>query len=127
MSIKEELLKLKEPDIWSFMLFALFQVKDVPEYSGLSELAYVLDKKNLLRLCEYFGGLTITVPTIEELESLIYGLLLYQYTEIEHMEYEEAFSLINSSLDARTITCSYLRVKEVLENYNLSTRSKMNE
>lgn len=26
------------------------------EYSSLSELAYILDKDNLLNLCEFFGG-----------------------------------------------------------------------
>ena len=64
MTIKEELQKLHEPDIWSLLLFVLFKIKDIPEYSGISELAYILDRKNLLKLCEYFGGTTITMPTI---------------------------------------------------------------
>ena len=65
MSIKQELNKLKEPDIWSLMLFVLYKVKDVPEFSGLSELAYIMDKKSFLKFCEYFGGCTIAVPKIE--------------------------------------------------------------
>lgn len=126
MSIKEELLKLKETDIWSFMLFALFKVKEVPEYSGLSELAYVLDKKNLLKLCEYFGGCTITIPRIEELETLVYGLLLYQYIDINHLQYEEAIELINNdTISKKDIRTSYLKIKEVLENYDLTSRGKL--
>jgi hypothetical protein len=49
----------------------------VPDYMVLSELVYVLDKDNLLKLCEYFGGSTIKIPTIKELESIVYSLLLY--------------------------------------------------
>ena len=97
MSINKELNKLKEPDIWGFMLFALYKVKDVPEYSSISELSYILDKPNLLRLCEYFGGCTITIPTVEELELMLYGLLLYQYVEIDKLEFSDAFALMKNS------------------------------
>ena len=85
MSIKQELEKLKAPDLWSLMLFVLYKVRDIPEYSSLSELAYVLDEKNMLRLCEYFGGTTITIPTIDEMEKMIYGLLLYYYVEHQNL------------------------------------------
>ena len=67
---------------------------NVPEYSSLSELAYVLDKDNLLNLCEFFGGQTITIPTVDEVESLVYSLLLYQYVKIDKMDYNDALKLI---------------------------------
>ena len=52
----QELLSIKELDIYSLILFALFKLRDIPDYLVLSELVYVLDKDNLLKLCEYFGG-----------------------------------------------------------------------
>ena len=48
--IKEELAKLKDSDIYSLIMFALFKIRDIPEYSAISELSYLLDKKNLLNL-----------------------------------------------------------------------------
>ena len=74
--IREELTKLKDVDVYSLILFVLFKARNVPELASLSELAYVLDKDNLLKLCEYFGGQTITIPTITELEELVYSLVL---------------------------------------------------
>jgi hypothetical protein len=74
MSIKTELNNLKNMDIYSLLLFTLYQCRKSDEYSSLSELAYILDKQNLLNLCEYFGGLTIQIPTIDELESLLNSL-----------------------------------------------------
>ena len=65
MTIKEELNQLKETDVYSMLLFVLYKMRGIEEYSILSELAYILDKKNLLNLCEYFGGLTIKIPTID--------------------------------------------------------------
>ena len=62
--------KLKYIDVYSLMLFAMFKLRDIPEYASLSEMVYILDKDSLLKLCEYFGGLTIKIPTIEELESI---------------------------------------------------------
>lgn len=126
MSIKSEIGKLKDQDIWSIMLFVLYKVREVPEYSALSELAYILDKKNMLKLCEYFGGCTITIPTIEELESMIYGLLLYQYVDIEHILFEDAVDLISkNSVDVSAVKNSYHKIKYVLENYDFTPRTKL--
>ena len=87
---KTELDNLRTKDIYSLILFALFKLKDLPEYSALSELAYILDKENLLKLCEFFGGMTITIPTMQELESIVYSLVLYQYVNIDGMDYNDA-------------------------------------
>lgn len=126
MSIKSEIGKLKDQDIWSIMLFVLYKVREVPEYSALSELAYILDKKNMLKLCEYFGGCTITIPKIEELESMIYGLLLYQYTDVEHILFEDAVDLISkNNVDTSAVKTSYHKIKSVLENYDFTPRTKL--
>lgn len=123
MKIKDELEKLKVDDVYSLMLFVLFKIRDIPEYSALSELSYVLDKNNLLKLCEYFGGLTITIPTIDELESLIYSLLIYQYVDIDGMEFDEAVSKIKFKVSVnKHIKEDYLKLKEVLNQYEFSVR-----
>ena len=126
MSIKSEVGKLKDQDLWSIMLFVLYKVREVPEYSALSELAYILDKKNMLKLCEYFGGCTITIPKIEELENMIYGLLLYQYTGVEHILFEDAVELISkNNVDISAVKASYHKIRAVLENYDFTPRTKL--
>lgn len=125
MSIKTEIEKLKEPDLWSLLLFVLFKIKDDPEYSGLSELAYILDKKNMLKLCEYFGGCTIRIPTIEELETLIYGLLLYQYVDIEGIMFENAIPLVQrEGVDIKQVKAAYHKIHETLSTYSFVSRSR---
>lgn len=123
MKIKEELAKLKEMDTYSLILFALYKLRDIPEYSSISELAYVLDKKNLLKLCEFFGGITLTIPTIEELESLVYSLVLYQYVDVENMPYEDALKIIgHRSSDLRKVKTDYVKLKDILSEYNFESR-----
>lgn len=78
MNITGDVSKLKTNDIFSIALFLLYKMRDVPEYSTLSELCYVLDKDSLISLCEFFGGTTIKVPTIDELKVSLYALSLYQ-------------------------------------------------
>lgn len=126
MSIRNELKKFNKSDIWSLMLFVLYNFQKIPEYSSISELAYVLDQKSLLKLCEYFGGQTITIPTIDELEETLYAMLFYQYIDIEQMTEEDAVSLI--SLDAYKLSrvkTRYKTLKKVLNNYNLTSRGSL--
>ena len=121
MTIKEELEKLKTTDLFSLLLFVLYKIRDIDEYSTISELAYVLDKQNLLNLCEYFGGITIRVPTIDELESLLNSLLLYQYIEIDGLSYEEAVSKVGfESYDLRSVKRDYLKISKLLEAYSFN-------
>ena len=121
MNIKEELESLKEQDIYSFILFALFKIRDNPNYSALSELSYILDKDSMLKLCEYFGGMTITIPTVEDLEYVILALLLYKYVDIENMPWEEAVRLFRdkgySFVKIRNI---YTDLYDVLKNYKIT-------
>lgn len=126
MSIKSELNNLNERDVWSLLLFALFNVKDIPEYSGLSELAYVLDRKSLLKLCEYFGGCTITIPTLEELETLTYALLLFEYVDLQGMELEDAILKIDIDATKRNnMRNLYVSIRRVLKDYEFTSRDRI--
>lgn len=119
MTIKEELQKLKTTDLFSLLLFVLYKIRDIDEYSTISELAYVLDKENLLNLCEYFGGLTIKVPTIDELESIINSLLLYQYINIDGYSYNDAVKKIGfESHQLRKIKKDYNKIVDILNDYS---------
>ena len=106
------------------MLFCLYKLKDVPEYSSLSELAFVMDKDNLLNFCEYFGGQTIKVPTIQELKDIMFALLLYQFVKIENKPYEEAIEIIgHESKDLRAVKANYRKMCEILVNYDFAPRN----
>ena len=121
MKIKEELAKLKDIDVYSLMLFAMFKLRDIPEYASLSEMVYILDKDSLLKLCEYFGGLTIKIPTIEELESIIYSLVLYQFVNIDGMDYDDAVKIIgHKSSQLRQVKYDYVKICDILDRYDFS-------
>ena len=123
MKIKTELEKLKSVDIYSLLMFVLFKVKDVKEYSTMSELCYLLDKNNFLKLCEYFGGLTITIPTIDEVEDLIMSLLLYQQVDIDGLDYDTVLEdMCKKSTNMKKIKANYAELKEVLKNYEFVNR-----
>lgn len=127
MKASKELAKLNETDTYSLILFALFKLRDIPEYAALSELVYVLDRENVLKLCEYFGGLTLKIPTIQELESIIYSLILYQYINIDGMKYNEAIKIIgHKSHELRKVKADYEKISKILDKYSFSREEKFN-
>ena len=127
MKIKEDISKLKSVDVYSLILFTLYKMQNIPEYSSISELAYILDKDNLLKLCEYFGGTTIKIPTIEELETLVYSLVLYQYVNIDGMPFKQAVEIIgHKSSELRKVKSAYIKLCEVLNKYSFN-RGSQNE
>lgn len=98
-------------------------MRNIPEYAGLSELAYILDKPNLLNLCEYFGGLTITIPKIEDLEILLYGLLIYQDTHVNKITLDEALKqLSDKTIDQKALRECYSKICTVVNDYEFSSR-----
>lgn len=120
-TLREDLNNLKMADTFSLILFVLYKLRDVEEYSAISELAYILDKEALMNLCEYFGGLSIQIPTIEELESIINSLLLYQYINLDGMSYDEAIKKIGfESHQLRKIKKDYHKISKILERYSFT-------
>ena len=82
-------------------------------------MAYILDKESLMNLCEFFGGQVIKVPTVHEFENLIYGMLLYQYVKIDHIDYNEAVKLIGyDSSELRQIKTVYQTICKVMKEYS---------
>ena len=77
MSIKTNVQKLREKDLYSLIMYAIYKCTGEPRYSTLSELIYTLDRESLLKFCAVFGGTTIKVPTIDELKIFANGLLVY--------------------------------------------------
>lgn len=123
MSIKSELKNLNDVDTISLLMFALYKMRDTKETSALSELAFVLDKDNFINLCEYFGGSTITIPTLEEVDQLLYGLMMFQYLDIQKLSYEEAMLKLGDRYHPHTIRASYRKIKEVLSEYEFTSRN----
>lgn len=121
--IDEKLEKLKEEDVYSLILYILFQLKKNPNYSVLSELAYVIDKQSMINLLNYFGGMTIKIPTLEELKVIINALCVYEYVNVEHLNIDEAIDkleLNNNNLNQEIKNTYFQIIKIIEEDYNFN-------
>lgn len=125
--IKSELIKsleeLNKEDLYSLMLFALYKLKDTPEYSTLSELVYILDKESLFNFLNFYGGLTITIPTMYDLKKMIYALMLYQQVNIEGNDLQSTLRKINvEEVTIKDLKEAYYKVCEVVSNYEFKRK-----
>ena len=110
--------KLKYNDIWNIILYAIYKMTNDPKYSTLSELIYTLDKDSLLNLCATFGGLTIKIPTKQELELMINVLAAYQLVNFEHKTFNEVYQELElSRFQKNEFIKAYNTITEILKNY----------
>lgn len=116
---KAKLEELDKEDIYSLLLFSLFKLKEIPEYSSISELAYLLNGQSLFNLMEYYGGTTIRIPTLKEFDAVVQALLLYQFINLESIEYNQAIKLVNTSLNTENdIKNCYSKMVDLLVDYD---------
>ena len=74
---------LNSSDLYSVASSLLYALKDTPKYSIISELFYLLDYDNFIKLIKYYGGKEIRIPSSQEIAELLKVLLVYQYYEVE--------------------------------------------
>ena len=120
-SRKADFDKLHLSDIYSLMLFVLFKIRDIPEYSVLSEMCYLLDGNNMTRFLTYFAGKTIKVPTEKEFSTLASALLLYQYVNLEGNTLVVAQQKLGDTTKKQLdeITNLYIELLPVMKEYNI--------
>lgn len=111
--------KLDEKDIYSLLLFVLYKLKNDDKYSTLSQLVYILDKNSLFNLLSVYGGLTITIPKVEDLRLVICGLLIYQLIKFENYDLDSAIKEVKTGeYSEEMLRTTYLKVSEVVSNYD---------
>lgn len=57
-----------------YLLCLLPPLRNIPEYTWLPELFSTIDYESLVKLCQYAGGETIRIPTVDELTDSIEAL-----------------------------------------------------
>lgn len=62
---------------FQYLLQLLPPLEETPEFANLPELFSLIGAKNLIKLCKYAGGETITIPTLDQLCQDIEALQWY--------------------------------------------------
>ena len=122
----DKLNDLTVKDTYSLMMFALYKLKDDPKYSTLSELTYLLDKNSLMTMLEYFGGMTITIPSVQELRELFNALVMYNDVKIEKTTSlaRALKDLEKKGYDKNKIINCFNVICNVLDNYEFGDREQ---
>lgn len=124
-TVNKKIDSLKTKDVYSIIMFLLFRAEEIPEYAVLSRLAYVMDKEVLLTLCELFGGMTIKIPTMDELEKLLTAMTIYSRVDLDGEDKESVFEEITekykNKISPATIIKLYEQLHDIMENYHVGT------
>jgi hypothetical protein len=118
-NIIKALEEMDKNDISSLILFTLYKLKDVPEYSVVSELPYILDNDSFIRFLNYYGGKTIKVPTVEEFNDIVNSILVYATKENDNKTFDEACAEVGVPSKNKVPVLSTVKiVSELLNEYD---------
>ena len=67
---------------FAYLLELMPPLHDVPEFAWLPELFSIIGVEKLILLCRYAGGESITIPTLDQLDSSVQALQWFYNTEI---------------------------------------------
>ena len=110
---------LSKTDTYSIILFAIWLLHKEDEYSTLSELPYVLEGDNLIRFLKYYGGKTITIPTMDEFKKIINALTLYQEVNLENNDYDETLKAFKKEeVNVKELANDYAFICNLLKDYD---------
>ena len=127
-NILKSLELLEKPDIYSLLLFSIYKLHDTKEYSTLSELVYILDKDNLFNFLSMYGGMTITIPTVQEMQKMLDALLLYEKIHFDGMESTQALAdFTNLTYSQKELIKMYKTISSVLDEYDFRIKRSDNE
>ena len=109
-NITKALEELNKEDIYSLILFTLYKLKNVEEYSILSELIYILDDKSFSRFLSYFEGQTIKIPKIQDLKDIINAILFYERKTNTDLSDDEILTFIGAPKKDKSKILSILTI-----------------
>lgn len=122
-NILKALEELDKEDIYSLILFVLYRLKDVSEYSILSELIYLLDNKSFTNFLSYFEGQIIKVPKISDLMDIINALLFYERKINTCASDDEILTLLNiPKKDKQQIISTLNLISGIIEEYDFKRK-----
>lgn len=118
-NIDKALEELNKQDIYSLILFVLYRLKNVSEYSILSELVYILDNDSFSRFMSYFEGQTIKIPRIQDLKDIVNALLFYEKKINSSLTDEEILNELNiPKCESEKINSTLNLISEIVKEYD---------
>ena len=126
-NIIKALEELDKKDIYSLILFILYRLKEIPEYSTLSELVYILDNENFIKLINYYGGKTIRIPKVDELSTILDALLVYEREQNTDLSLSDICKDIGISKKEIPEILKILQlIPQLIDNYDFKRETNRN-
>ena len=127
-NIIKALEELDKKDIYSLILFILYRLKEIPEYSTLSELVYILDNENFIKLINYYGGKTIRIPKVDELSTILDALLVYEREQNTDLSLSDICKDIGISKKEIPEILKILQlIPQLIDNYDFKRETNRNK
>ena len=124
-NIIKALEQLDKKDIYSLILFILYKLKEVPEYATLSELVYILDNENFIKLINYYGGKTIKIPALSELSNVLNALVVYERQQNTDQKLTEILNDLEiEDRNKSEVIAALSKISSIMEEYDFRREIK---
>ena len=108
-----------DESIYTFAMGLLYFLKDKDPYRYTGRLAFVLDRENFDRFIDTMGGMTIKVPTRQEINEMLKALVYYQSRFVEGKSFFEACRVSGTNIgEVPHVTRIAKTIKSYMEEIN---------
>lgn len=118
--IKTNIQTLTEKNIYSLLLFVLYKMINDDEYSDLSKLIYLMSKEDFYKLCHFYGGKTIKIPTVEQLNLLLDAMQVWNDVTFENKSVTE--SIRAHKFNGKDVVPVYNKICDAIKEYEFVER-----
>lgn len=116
--------KFSDPDVYSVICSFLYDLREDPKYSVLSELCYMCNKESFVNILVYLSNTTVRIPSAAEFVDCMRTLLLFQYFEVEGRPWKDAVEAAGFDPKSGKRARNKLdRIKDTLTKYNYGNRN----
>lgn len=106
-------------DLYYVSIILLSLLTGSNTYSNIPELALLLDSESFMNLIDYYGGVSLKIPTKEEVSNSLKAVLVYYYADVLGYSMKDAIEKADAKNDLMSVNRRLPYIRNSINNFTI--------